>query len=155
MATGYGGTYKAIVIDNVDPEGRNRLMVRVPDVGIESEWASPLAGSASAVPAVADEVLVQFEGGDTDHPVWHSDGAAAPARPHYPGVYRAIVMDNQDPNQSHRLLVQVPDVLGTESVWAIASPALGSAPEIPAVGIGVWVQFDGGQADHPEWTGLQ
>ena len=155
MATGYGGTYKAIVLDNVDPRGENRLMVQVPDVGIESEWASPLAGGSGTVPAVADEVLIQFEGGDTDHAVWHSEGAAAPAPARFPGVYRATVLDNQDPTQSHRLQVQVPEVLANESAWAIPSPSLGSAPEIPAVGTGVWVQFDGGDPDHAEWTGVQ
>jgi hypothetical protein len=32
MATGYGGTYKAVVMDNVDPMVQNRLMVSVPEV---------------------------------------------------------------------------------------------------------------------------
>ena len=150
MATGYGGTYKAIVLDNNDPVGQNRLMVRVPDAGVESEWASPLAGGSSTVPSVADEVLVQFEGGDTDHPVWQAGGAAAPAPAHYPGVYRATVVNNQDPMQSNRLQVQIPEVGGSEPVWVTASPKL-----IPAVGTDVWVQFEGGDPDHPEWTGVR
>ena len=148
MATGYGGTYKAIVIDNVDPMGENRLMVRVPDAGIESEWARPLAGSSVTLPSVADEILVQFEGGDTDHPVWHTDGVAAPAAAHYPGVYRAVVVNNQDPMQSNRLQVQVPEVLGSDPVWATPPTDL-----IPAVGGSIWVQFDGGDPDHPQWAG--
>jgi uncharacterized protein involved in type VI secretion and phage assembly len=154
MASGYGGTYRAVVMDNLDPLGENRVSVKVPDVGIESAWASPLA-AGSRVPSVGDEVLVQFEGGDTDHPVWHADGAAAPAPAHYPGVYRAVVVDSADPMQSHRLQVQVPEVLGNEPTWASPSPALGSAPEIPGVGTGVWVQFESGDPDHAEWTGVQ
>lgn len=154
MATGYGGTYKAVVLDNTDPMVQNRVMVQVPDVGIESAWADPLAGGSAVVPSVGDEVLVQFEGGDTDHPLWHPGGAAAPTPSRYPGVYRATVIDNLDPLQSNRLHVQVPEVLGGTPAWAIASASLGSAPQIPAVGVEVWVQFDGGDPDHPEWTGV-
>ena len=154
MATGYGGTYKAVVVDNLDPAGQNRLSVRVPDVGIDAEWARPLDGNA-ALPAVGDEVFVQFEGGDTDYPVWHRDGAAAPASPRYAGVYRATVVDNVDPMQNHRIKVEVPEVLGNASMWANPGLALGSAPEIPAVGSGVWVEFEGGSPDYPQWTGVQ
>ncbi|HMC38577.1 MAG TPA: phage baseplate assembly protein V [Acidimicrobiales bacterium] len=156
MATGFGGTYKAVVLDNQDPSGENRLNVSVPDVGIDSAWAKPLDGSSgAALPAVADEVLVQFEGGDTDHPVWHRDGVAAPARPNYPGVYQGTVVDNLDPEQANRLNVQVPDVLGYESVWAAPGPSVGSGGEPPAVGAGVWVEFEGGDSDHPRWTGVR
>jgi hypothetical protein len=153
---GYGGTYKAVVVDNVDPMAQNRLMITLAEIGIESAWANSLSGSSGGtVPAVGDEVLVQFEGGDTDRPVWHRDGTAVSAGARYPGVYRATVIDNLDPAQSNRLQVQVPDLLGTDAVWAPASASLGPAPELPAVGTGVWLQFDGGDPSHPEWTGVQ
>ena len=156
MATGYGGTYKGLVVDNVDPMVQNRLMVTVPDVGVESSWANPLSGSSSGqLPAVGEAVLVQFEGGDSDHPVWQHDGAAAPTGTTYVGLYRATVIDNLDPMQSSRLEVQVPDVLGSEAVWASASASLGAVSELPAVGSGVWVQFDGADLSRPEWTGVQ
>jgi hypothetical protein len=156
MATGYGGTYKAVVVNNVDPLVQNRLMVTVPEVGIESAWANPLSGgSGGTLPATSDEVLVEFEGGDSERPVWIRDGAAVSTGARYGGVYRATVIDNLDPSQSKRLQVQVPDVLGTDAVWATASPSLGAVSELPSIGSGVWVQFDGGDPGHPEWTGVQ
>ena len=156
VATGYGGTYQAVVIDNVDPNYENRLLVRVPEAGIEAAWAAARSGSSGGpLPAVGDEVLVQFEGGDTDHPVWHGAGFAAPATATHGGVYRGTVIDNVDPNQSNRVKVEVPDVLGTEPAWAAASAALGSSPSLPDVGTGVWVEFENGSPEHPIWTGLQ
>lgn len=68
MATGYGGTYKGIVVDKEDPSGQNRLKLTVPEVGVD-EWAVP-SSSGHPLPAVGESVMVQFEGGDTDHPVW-------------------------------------------------------------------------------------
>jgi hypothetical protein len=155
MAIGYGGTYKAAVVDNVDPMVQNRLMVTVPEVGIQSAWANPLPGSSGGtLPAVGDEVLVQFEGGDTERPVWQRDATVSTGTS-YVGVYRATVVDNVDPSQSNRVQVQVPDVLGTDAVWAAAAASLGTVSELPAVGSGVWVQFEGGDPSHPEWTGVQ
>jgi uncharacterized protein involved in type VI secretion and phage assembly len=76
---------------------------------------------------------------------------------HY-GKHRGLVLNNVDPEQRGRLLVQVPDVfgLGTSS-WAMpnvpfAGPQLG-AYMIPVIGAGVWVEFEGGDPDYPIWTG--
>jgi hypothetical protein len=35
------------------------------------------------------------------------------------------------------------------------SASLGTVSQLPAVGSGVWVQFDDGDPSHPEWTGVQ
>jgi uncharacterized protein involved in type VI secretion and phage assembly len=76
----------------------------------------------------------------------------------YYGKYRGMVLNNIDPMQKGRLLVQVPDVtgLGTSS-WAmpcvpIAGPQMGSF-FLPVIGSGVWVEFEGGNPDYPIWTG--
>lgn len=38
---------------------------------MEPAWASPSQAAASASrPGAGDEVLVVYEGGDSDHPVW-------------------------------------------------------------------------------------
>lgn len=67
-------------------------------------------------------------------------------------------MSNVDPKQMARLLVQVPDVLGVGiSSWAmpcvpIAGPKMG-VYVVPFVRSKVWIEFEGGNPDHPIWTG--
>lgn len=76
----------------------------------------------------------------------------------YYGKYRGLVLNNIDPLQKGRLLVQVPDVLGlSTSSWAmpcvpLAGPQMGTYV-VPIIGSGVWVEFEGGNPDYPIWTG--
>jgi uncharacterized protein involved in type VI secretion and phage assembly len=76
----------------------------------------------------------------------------------YYGKYRGMVLNNVDPMQKGRLLIQVPDVLGPGmSSWAmpcvpIAGTQMGTYM-IPIIGAGVWVEFEGGNPDYPIWTG--
>ncbi|MCI0397894.1 MAG: phage baseplate assembly protein V [Chloroflexi bacterium] len=76
----------------------------------------------------------------------------------YYGKYRGLVLNNVDPLQKGRLLIQVPDVLGLSiSSWAmpcmpIAGPQMGVFV-VPIIGAGVWVEFEGGNPDYPIWTG--
>jgi hypothetical protein len=155
LPTGYGSSYRAVVIDTVDPLGQNRLQVNVPDVGIESQWAEPcLTSHYEGVPGIGDEVSVMFEASDSDRPVWLSSAAAqGTATTGGYGVYRATVVDGTDPEQSGRVQVTVPDVSGSTPVWATPSTAVGS--ESPSVGGDVWVQFEGGNSEHPVWVGLR
>ena len=157
MGTGYGGTYRGTVVDNVDPEGQNRLLLTVPDVRGDPAWAKPSEAARSAqLPNAGDEVTVVFEGGDSEYPVWQHPTATdsrGPSAGGYQGVYRASVLDNVDPMNDKRLQVSVPDVSGQEAVWASPSPSLGIDPALPEIGSAVWVQFEGGDANHPVWTG--
>jgi uncharacterized protein involved in type VI secretion and phage assembly len=74
------------------------------------------------------------------------------------GKYRGLVLNNIDPMQQARLMVQVPDVLGLgTTTWAmpcvpIAGPQMGVFV-IPIIGSKVWVEFEGGNPDYPIWTG--
>jgi len=74
------------------------------------------------------------------------------------GKYRGMVLNNIDPMQKARLLVQLPDVLGLgTSSWAmpcvpLAGPQMGTFV-LPIIGSGVWVEFEGGDPDYPIWTG--
>jgi hypothetical protein len=76
----------------------------------------------------------------------------------YFGKYRGTVLNNIDPLQIGRLMVQVSDVEGLfPSSWAmpcfpIAGRQMG-AYMIPQIGAGVWVEYEQGDADYPIWTG--
>ncbi len=76
----------------------------------------------------------------------------------YFGKYRGTVINNVDPMQTARLMVQVPDVLGmTPSFWAMPCvPTAGIQMGmffIPPIDAGVWVEFERGETDFPIWTG--
>jgi uncharacterized protein involved in type VI secretion and phage assembly len=75
------GKYRGTVYNNVDPCGRGRLIVTVPDVlgPTPSSWAEacvPLAGPTGPpmgvymVPPIGAGVWVEFEHGDPTHPIW-------------------------------------------------------------------------------------
>jgi hypothetical protein len=79
-------------------------------------------------------------------------------KPRYYGKYRGTVMLNIDPEMQGRLLVQVPEVLGVGvSSWAMPCLPLagiqGGFFSIPPMQSGVWVEFEGGDADNPIWVG--
>jgi hypothetical protein len=72
------GKYRGSVVSNVDPLGKGRLLVSVPDVFgvLPSSWALPcvpLAGQQMGVlpvPAVNAGVWVEFEQGNPEYPIW-------------------------------------------------------------------------------------
>lgn len=74
------------------------------------------------------------------------------------GKYRGTVINNVDPMQIGRLLVQVPDVSNViPSSWAMPSfPVVGKQMGmwcLPQIGAGVWVEFEQGDPDYPIWSG--
>ena len=76
----------------------------------------------------------------------------------YYGKYRGMVLNNIDPLQIGRLMVQVPDIEGLfPSSWAMPCfPISGrqmGAYMIPQTGAGVWVEFEQGDPDYPIWSG--
>ena len=77
MENRYFGKYRAEVVNNDDPRSEGRLEVRVAGVmGQETLWALPCVPYAGkdigffAMPPVGARVWVEFEGGDTDYPIW-------------------------------------------------------------------------------------
>ncbi len=77
----------------------------------------------------------------------------------YYGKYRGRVTDNADPDNLGRVRATVPRLLGDrETGWALPAFAYGGLAEqglyaVPAVGAGVWVEFEGGDLSYPIWAG--
>jgi uncharacterized protein involved in type VI secretion and phage assembly len=76
----------------------------------------------------------------------------------YFGKYRGMVLNNVDPMQMGRLMVQVPDISGLmPSTWAMPCfPVAGKQMGtwwLPQIGAGVWVEFEQGDPDYPIWSG--
>lgn len=71
-----------------------------------------------------------------------------------PGIYRALVAGNSDPQGRRRLLVTAPAILGIEPRWAEACLPC-RARAVPAIGSTVWLQFEGGDPGLPVWVGVR
>jgi Type VI secretion system/phage-baseplate injector OB domain len=76
----------------------------------------------------------------------------------YYGKYRGLVIDNLDPLQTGRVLVQVPAIAGElPSTWAMPCvPAAGIQAGlfiVPPIGSQVWIDYEQGDPDYPVWTG--
>jgi len=70
------------------------------------------------------------------------------------GIYRGVVFNNADPLGRNRLRLKVPQILGDlPTEWAWPSVSAGAPFILPSNGDGVWVQFEGGDASFPIWTG--
>jgi hypothetical protein len=72
----------------------------------------------------------------------------------FPGLYRGIVVANDDPISKGRVKLQIPQILGSSVTdWAWASRNPGAPEASPEIGSGVWVQFEGGDPSFPVWVG--
>ena len=72
---------------------------------------------------------------------------------HY-GLYRAIVLNNTDPQLDFRLLLSVRDVSDAPLPWAEACLPVGQVT-IPNIGDTVWVMFEAGDIQFPVWVGAR
>lgn len=75
----------------------------------------------------------------------------------YFGKYRGTVINNIDPMQIGRLLVQVPDFSVIPIAWAMPCvPVAGfqmGFVTVPPPLAGVWIEFEQGDPDYPIWSG--
>lgn len=74
--TGYYGKFRAIVVDNMDPEKRLRIKAIVPAINDKPlNWALPCKDylgkdcGDNRLPGKKDGVWIEFEGGDTNYPI--------------------------------------------------------------------------------------
>jgi hypothetical protein len=93
----YFGKYRGKVSNNLDPMQLGRIQVSVPEVLGDGRlsWALPCVPFAGpglgffALPPVAANVWVEFEGGDPDFPIWSGcfwGPGQVPAKPAVPQV---------------------------------------------------------------------
>ncbi|HKS25019.1 MAG TPA: phage baseplate assembly protein V [Thermoanaerobaculia bacterium] len=74
------------------------------------------------------------------------------------GKYRGVVLNNIDPQRIGRILASVPAVsLLLPTSWCmpcypVAGKLMGIS-YVPQIGSGVWIEFEGGDPDHPIWSG--
>lgn len=74
------------------------------------------------------------------------------------GKYRGLVLNNIDPMQMGRIMVQVPDVGGVmPGTWAMPCVPVAGLQNgmfaLPMIGSGVWIEYEQGDIDHPIWVG--
>lgn len=80
------------------------------------------------------------------------------ARQRVYGMYRGTVMNNLDPLSMGRVQAFVPEVLqGIPTGWATpCAPVAGLKAgffAVPAIGSGVWIEFEAGDVSRPIWVG--
>jgi uncharacterized protein involved in type VI secretion and phage assembly len=79
--------------------------------------------------------------------------------PRYYGKYRAMVLNNLDPQSQGRVQVQLGDRYGLfPSTWALpsfpfAAKGMAGMVALPQIGAAVWVEFEAGDPDYPIWSG--
>lgn len=75
----------------------------------------------------------------------------------YWGKYRGKVISTADPTVSGRLLCTVAALPGMELNWAMPCVPYASVGQgffaLPIEGSDVWIEFEGGEADKPIWSG--
>src|ERR671918_1045872 len=74
------------------------------------------------------------------------------------GKFRGVVTDIQDPMMIGRIRARVPDAIGEQECgWAMPCAPFGGRSvgwfALPAVGAGVWIEFEHGDPDYPIWSG--
>lgn len=76
------------------------------------------------------------------------------SKENYFGLYRGIVVNDQDPENAMRLQVRIPAVWGENALFAEAClQAVETAIQLPPVGATVWIMFENGDPNHPVWMG--
>ncbi len=81
----------------------------------------------------------------------------APNQQRFYGKYRGQVVDNIDPMELNRLLVEVPTLPGTATSWAMPCQPYGGLQVglvlTPPIGANVWIEFENGDPSYPVWVG--
>lgn len=86
-----------------------------------------------------------------------------PLQQRFPGSYRAVVVETNDPLNMNRIRFKCPelhdwDLAPEDCPWAVPSPDMGGKKAgsftIPVIGDTVWINFEKGHPYGPIWTGF-
>lgn len=75
----------------------------------------------------------------------------------YYGVYRGVVVDNEDPDMRGRLIIKVPGIWGDDihEKWVFGKGLYAGSDigffALPNKGDGIWVSFENGDPKYPVW----
>lgn len=74
----FTGNYRALVIDNSDPENLGRIRVQLPQLmgGAVSGWALPIPANSKDSPSIGSQVIMCFEGGDLSQPLYYANSGS-------------------------------------------------------------------------------
>lgn len=97
--------------------------------------------------------------------VWSAffQGRTKPLATRFPGQYRAIVTETNDPLRMHRVRFKCPelhdsDLRAENCPWAVAAPDMGNGRSgrwsHPCIGDWVWITFEKNHPYGPIWTGF-
>ena len=130
---GMFGLYIGKVLDNMDPQNLCRIRVQVIGIIDETQWAMPKGGGGrnvgkADVPAIGEDVFVQFVNGDLRMPVWERGdyGIVNGQRESFPehdhpdvhvfgiGPFRFVIDVRESANPKYARLKMVKEINGQE-----------------------------------------
>ena len=130
MMASYFGKYRGTVAANIDPKNLGRVQVVCPAVLADGRmsWAMPSVPYAGAgvglfaLPPVGANIWVEFEGGDTEYPIWSGCFWGTGELPVTPAGPEKKVF------RTAGVTVTVDDVPGSGGVTVLVAPPLVPSP---------------------------
>jgi hypothetical protein len=150
------GKYRAMVLNNQDPEFRGRILAIVPNVfgtipppgGAWAEPCVPFAGALMgfyAVPQINSWVWIEFERGDPEYPIWSGcfwgvppQSLPLPAQVKVPPPGVKVVLQTQ---LGHNIVLD--DTPGAGGIIITAAPGDPGAPMVWVTQLGITLQMEG------------
>jgi hypothetical protein len=159
----YYGIYRGVCQDNQDPEDTNRIKFTCSQV-LHSNWSNwahpvkPVTGNANHLdhlPHLASEVAALLNTHAT-HTISGTTGSGgSPSHTHSFSTTASHAAHSGNSNKLTHAHVESTDSLdkdGSENGGAAAEHTYHR--EVPNIGQGVWVMFEGGDINFPLWVGV-
>ena len=166
MSDKHYGVYRGICKQNEDPDGYKRIKLLVPQVlgNALSEWAWPClpVTSNSNHPDhkkhLASEVAALLQA-HADHSTTITTGSASAGTSHTHPVTISLAHTNNHTGNTLELDHEHEVAANTDELWNDEQETNTTAEHtphrlVPKLDQGVWVMFEGGDANFPIWIGV-